>query len=458
MHRSMLMLVAVLLAGALVPAAVRAAEPTSARTPGASGGAAAAISLGQAVSIAAGSTLAVQVATLRTTEAEARRGQARAALLPAFSGSAFSLERTYSFKATGISFPRIPGLSIPDLIGPVNQVDARLRASQSLFDAASWLRLRSAGLGVGVSRAEAGGSAETAAQTAALAYVRASRAAAVVSARDADLDLARQLASLAEDQVRAGTAARIDVIRARTQEAAARGARLVAQNQSARATIDLARALGVDPATCFVLSDTLSTTLGSSAAPAEADAAIALALAQRPELAAERSRLARASAEKRAIQAERLPRLDFSTDYGLSGAHSFDALATRSVMLAASMPIFDGLRREGRVAEQGAVARESEMRERDLRQQVAAEVLGAALDVSSGLEQESVAMERLRLAEEELAQARERFASGVAGNIEVINAQSSLLRGRDALIDARTATAAARIALARAAGVARTVR
>lgn len=451
MHGSRLMVVAVLLAGAFASSPAHAAGATS-------GGTAAALSLEQAVSIATSSTPAVQVAALRMTGAEARRGQARAALLPTFSGSAFALERTYSLRATGISFPKIPGLAFADLIGPVNQVDARLRASQPLFDAASWVRLRSAGLGVGVSRAEAGGSAESAAQTAALAYVRAARAAAVVSAREADLDLARQLAALAEDQVRAGTAARIDVIRARTQEAAARGALLVAQNQAARATIDLARALGFDPATRFVLSDTLSTTLGSSTAPAETGAAITLALAQRPELAAERSRLARAGAERRAIQAERLPRLDLSADYGFSGAHSADALATRTVVLAASMPIFDGLRREGRLAEQRAVTRESEVRERDLRQQVTAEVLGAVLDVSSGLEQESVALERMRLAEEELVQARERFASGVAGNIEVIGAQSSLLRGRDALIDARTAAAAARITLARAAGVARTVR
>ena len=236
------------------------------------------------------------------------------------------------------------------------------------------------------------------------------------------------------------------------------GALLVAQNQAARASIDLARALGLDPATRFALSDTLSTTIGSSTAPAEADAAVTLALVRRPELTAEPSRGARVNAEKLAIQAERLPRLDLSADYGLSGAHAVDALATRTVMLAASMPIFDGLRREGRIAEQGAVARESEVREHDLRQQVAAEVRGAVLDVSSGLEQESVAMERLRLAEEELAQARERFTSGVAGNIEVINAQSSLLRARDAVIDARTVTAAARIALARSAGVARTVR
>ena len=454
MHRSTLKVVAILLAGALVPAA----RPAGATPAGESGDAPVALSLAQAVSLAAGSTPAVQVAALRTNEAEARRGQARAALLPSFSGTAFSLERTYSFKATGFTFPNIPGFSIPDLLGPVNQVDARLRASQSLVDAASWMRMRSAGLGVGVSRAEGSGAAETAAQAVAAAYVRAARAAAVVSAREADLDLARQLTSLAEDQMKAGTAARIDVIRSRTQEVAARGALLVAQNQAARASIDLARALGLDPTARFALSDTLSTTVGSSTAPAEADAAVTLALAQRPELAAEHSRLARAHAEKCAIQAERLPRLDLSADYGFSGAHVDDALATRTVTLAASVPIFDGLRREGRIAEQGAVARESEVREHDLRQQVAAEVRGAVLDVSSGLEQESVAMERLRLAEEELAQARERFTSGVAGNIEVINAQSSLLRARDAVIDARTATAAARIALARAAGVARTVR
>ena len=63
----------------------------------------------------------------------------------------------------------------------------------------------------------------------------------------------------------------------------------------------------------------------------------------------------------------------------------------------------------------------------------------------------------MALAEAELAQARERFTSGVSGNIEVINAQTSLVRARDAQIDARYAIAAARVAVARAAGVARTL-
>ena len=79
------------------------------------------------------------------------------------------------------------------------------------------------------------------------------------------------------------------------------------------------------------------------------------------------------------------------------------------------------------------------------------------MDLASAQAQQAIAAERLRLAADEMAQARERFAAGVAGNIEVINAQASLLRARDTDIDARFAAATARVALARAAGLARTL-
>ena len=100
---------------------------------------------------------------------------------------------------------------------------------------------------------------------------------------------------------------------------------------------------------------------------------------------------------------------------------------------------------------------ESRVRERDLRQQIAADVDAALLDLRSAEAQQIVAAERLRLATDELAQARERFKAGVAGNIEVIDAQSNLIRARDTDIDARFAAASARVALARAVGVASTL-
>ncbi|PYP53213.1 MAG: hypothetical protein DMD45_01945 [Gemmatimonadetes bacterium] len=129
----------------------------------------------------------------------------------------------------------------------------------------------------------------------------------------------------------------------------------------------------------------------------------------------------------------------------------------RLAALQVSVPILDGFRREARLAEQDAVVRESQVRERDLRQQIAADVDGALLDLHSAEAQQAVAAERLRLAGQELSQSRERFKAGVAGNIEVIDAQSNLIRARDTDIDARFAAATARVSLARAAGVARTL-
>ena len=245
--------------------------------------------------------------------------------------------------------------------------------------------------------------------------------------------------------------------RARTQLVAAEGLLVVARNERDRARIDLARSLGLDPATSLALTDTLAATLGAADVPAERDSAVALALTNRPDLRAERARGAAARQAGSAIKAERLPRLEVAGDYGVNGLTVPGAIATRDVALMVSVPILDGFGREARVSEQDAVARESAVRERDLRDQIAADVDAGYLDLRSAQAQQAIAAERLRLAEDELAQSRERFKAGVAGNIEVIDAQSNLIRARDSDIDARFAAASARVTLARAAGVARTL-
>jgi outer membrane protein TolC len=279
-----------------------------------------------------------------------------------------------------------------------------------------------------------------------------------VAARTSDIELARLLVKLADEQVSAGAAAQIDLTRARTELAASRGAQLIAQNQFDRSLIDLARSLGLESTHRFTLADTLSSALGASGAPESADVALRAALEKRPELAAERLRVARARSERRTIQAERLPRLDASADYGLSGRNGPDALATRSVGVAVTLPILDGFKREGRIAEQNALADEADVRARELERQIAADVQAAFLDLHSALDQQGIADERLKLADAEVAQARDRFENGVAGNIEVIDALAALVHARDAEIDSRFAAAAARVAIARATGAAQTVR
>jgi outer membrane protein len=416
------------------------------------------LSFADAVRLASGEAPAVALATLRTDAADARVRQARAALLPSLSVSGAWLNRTFNSKSLGIEFPTIPGQPpFPELVGPFDNYDARVSATQTLFDWSSVARVRAAGAQADGSRAERGVTVEGAALTAAIAYVRAVRAQAVVAARQADSGLAAELVGLAEAQRAAGVSPAIDVTRARAQLATAQGLLLVAQNQLDRGRIDVARALGLDPATPLAFADSLAPSLGAADVPVQRDSSVAAALANRPELLAELARAAAARRTGSAIRAERLPRLELAADYGVNGKTVPSAIATRDLALKVSVPILDGFRREARLSEQDAVVQESQVREADLRRQIAAEVDAALLDLGSAQAQQAVAREQLRLAESELAQARERFKAGVAGNIDVITAQSGLIRARDTEIDARYAAAAARISLARAVGVARTL-
>ncbi len=397
---------------------------------------------------------AVTIAGLRSDAAGARVRQARASLLPNLSLTGSWVNRTFNPQTLGF---QLPGLSLPSLVPPFNAYDGRARVTQTLFDLSSVSRVSAARGQLNAANAERSAVIETAAQNVALAYTRAARAEAVVAARQADSALAAELVGLAVAQQQAGVSASIDVTRAKTQLADAAGRLVVAENQLDRAKIDLARALGIEPSTPITLTDSLSVQLGAADVPADRNAAVTQAIATRPDLIAEQARGAAARQAVSAISAERLPRLDLEADYGFSGLRVPDAVGTRQIAVEVTVPILDGFRREGRKAEQEATARESDVRVRDLRQQVAADVDGALLDLRSAGAQQQIAAERLQLAAQEVSEARQRFRAGVAGNIEVINAQSSLLRARDADIDARFAAVSARIALARSVGSARTL-
>ena len=414
------------------------------------------LSFADAVRQAPGQTQAappsVAIAGFRTDAAFARVRQVRSGLLPNLSLSGFWLSRTFNTQAQGLSFP-----GVPRIIGPFDAYDGRVRLTQTLFDFSNLGRVSAAKSQASAAGAERSAVIEASAQNVAVAYARGARARAVVNARQADSALAAELVGLAVAQQQAGVSASIDVTRAKTQLAEAVGRLLIAENQLDRALIDLARALGLDPATPIVLTDTLNAQLGAADVPADRNAAVTQAVIARPDLAAEVARGAAARTSVSAIAKERLPRLDLEADYGLSGVAIPSVLSTRQVAVQVTVPILDGFRREGRLAEQQAVLRESEVRQRDLRQQVTADVDAALLDLRSASAQQAVASERIQLAVEEVSQARQRFKAGVVGNIEVITAQESLLRARDADIDARFAAVSARIALARSVGSARTL-
>src|SRR2546422_2428745 len=205
------------------------------------------LSSADAVRRAAGEAPTVALATLRTDEADAQVRQARSALLPSLSVAGVWVNRDFNSQSLGIPFP--PAFSLPNPVPPFNNYDGRVTVTQTLFDWSNVTRVRAASARADGSRAERGVTVETAAQAAAVAYLRASRAQAVVAARQADSSIAAELVTLAEAQKAAGVSAAIDVTRARTQLVRAEGLLIVARNERDRGRIVLARTLGIDPAT-----------------------------------------------------------------------------------------------------------------------------------------------------------------------------------------------------------------
>ncbi len=412
------------------------------------------LTLGGAVRLAARQNAAVEGALARVDAARARVTQRRADLLPNVSAAIAERGSTTNSATFPINFPSAPGqqpLFDPNgsILGPVNAFDARARVSQTLFDPAARTRVETARSGVAAASADVASIADIVAGNAANAYLAVLRADAVYGARVADSTLASELLGIAQDQLRAGTGIALDVTRSRSQLTGARTQLIVARNERDRTRVDLARALGL-PLVRLELTDALASL--PSAAPTSEAAALDAASRNRKDIQALELQAKAARQQAAAIRDERLPTIGLFADEGLSQRNGRSYLPTYDWGIQLSLPIFDGFRREGRVTEQVSAARDLEIRAKDLRAQVDADVRSATLNLRSSGEAVEAARERLSLAEQEVAQARERFQAGVAGNADVITASITLNTARTQLVDALTSYQVSRVALARAQG------
>jgi len=405
------------------------------------------LTLGDAARIGARQNAQAIQARYRADQANARIRQSRADLLPSASGYAAENGRSYNSATFGIDFPGFdPAGSV---IGPVNIFDVRGKITETFLDFGAIQRLKGAKTTARAFGATAANEAEISAQNAANAYLRAQRADAQLSARQADSVLADSLVGIANEQLRAGVGVGLDVTRAQSQFATVRAQLIVARNERDRAKLDLLRALG-QPLTANVsLADSLSTLVIGDTTIDEASA-IDAAMRSRPDLRAADEQIHAAEQQVTAIKAERLPSLSAFGDYGYIGKDRL--LGTYDWGIQVSIPIFDGLRREARIEEAKAMTNEIDVRRRDLRQQAAIEVRGALLDLASARQEADAVREALRLAQQEVAQAQERFRAGVSGNADVITASLSLNSARTQAVDALSSYQSAKVALARAVG------
>jgi outer membrane protein len=395
----------------------------------------------------------VQLAAELTEQAKARSTQTRAALLPSLDASLTDQNLNTNLAAYGLKVRiPIPGFVFPTIVGPYDLFDARISASQSIFDFSSIRRLQASRIAIKASRSDRDNTVDEVAAQVAKAYLAALKANADTETELANVDLGEALLKQAESLKAAGTGTGIEVTRQRVQLANERQRLLVSRNDQRRARLQLLKAMNLRLDTEIELTDRLRHTPVDAALIEEVKAN---ALKTRPDYRAELERLDNARLSTSAVKMERLPSLSTFANYGSIGSGIDSAAPTRTFGVTLKVPIFDGAKREGRRSEAESQLRQERIRSNDLKDQIDLDVRLAVDALQSAEDEVQVAAEGLTLAENELAQARRRVDAGVAISLEVTDAQTRLSRARDNQTTALFHHAQARIDLGQASGTLR---
>jgi outer membrane protein TolC len=394
--------------------------------------------------------LGVLTAEQALGRAQGVRWRAMADLLPNVNGRVSETRQTINLAAFGFSGgPGSPFADIPSIVGPFNVFDARVYLSQPVVDLGALNGARAEAHNVEAARLSYRSARDFVIHVAGNLYIQALAASARVDAARAQQQTAQALYNQSLDLKQGGLIAGIDVLRAEVQLNAQTQRATSAVNEFEKTKLQLARVMGLPLGQPFALDANLPEL---PTADVSLDAAVDLAYRTRHDYLAALERVRGAEAERQSVIGSALPSVHVNADYGAIGLSPGEAQSTFAVMGAVNVPIFQGGRTRGRLLEADADVRSRRMEAEDLKASIYYEVRAAFLDIEATAQQLSVAGKARDLAGQQLTQARDRFAAGVASNIEVVQAQDAVAVASEQFIAAQYGYALAKGALVRGVG------
>jgi outer membrane protein TolC/ABC-type transporter Mla MlaB component len=403
------------------------------------------LTLHDAVALALKQNPQVQIGVLQAAQVKQDQNIARADLLPqAQLNVSDAVVRSNLETAFGRPFPGFAGH-----IGPFQIFNAGPSANVPILDFAAWSRLHAAKENTSAAHAGEQSIREDMVLQTVSQYLGALRAAAQVKAAQTRIDLAQALYDQAADLQKNGAGTGIDTLRANVELQNEKQVLIAAQTQFDVALYGLARLLSLDPQQPLQLSDAMSFFETPMLA---AESSIDRAYQVRPEMLQIDARLRAATASRRASIDERLPSIRGTGSWDYQGVSINTGIPVYEYQVGAVVPLFTGGRIRAETAKADLEIKKVEQQRDDLRNQIALEVKTATAQLDSARHQVEVANLGIQLAQEEVTQARDRFAAGVANNIEVVQAQDALSRASDNQIAALYQFNQARADLARAIG------
>ena len=404
------------------------------------------LTLQDAIQKALQANLSVLVADTKVEEAEGTRmRRLSAALLPRVNAQTYANYQNHDLQAQGLSFS---GLPIPKMVGPLSNYDFRVYAQQNVVDLASYRGFKASERALDAGKMDYRDARDLIVRAIAALYLNAQSAEARVDAAQSRVTDSSTLYKLAKDKHDAGTATGVDVLRAQVQLDNDRQALLIADNQRKHSLLELARNLGMNPATPLELAEPLNYRVLN---PLEVETLAPAALLARADYLSLDSQRAGLVEQQRASRARYYPKLSVNGNFGEIGRSIGSVQRTGLLQGQIDFTLFDR-DRNGEAQELASRVKRIDDQIADLRRGIDEDIRDALLNLDSATEQVAVAIEGQELARRELQLAQDRFQAGTANNVEVVTAQDELARAEENYILAVSSHVDAKFALARALG------
>ena len=393
--------------------------------------------------------LGVVVSNQSVRLARAQQLAAAAQLLPDLTGGVTETLQQINLAAEGLRFQLpVPGFHFPGVVGPFNYFDARAAMVEN-FSATGLYNHASSRAGLRSSELSVQNSRELVTLAVAGEYLQIIASSARVATANAQVETARAVYQQAADRNRSGISARIDVTRSQVELQTQQQRLTSLVNDLEKQKIALARLIGLPLAQEFALSDTIPR---RELTPADLESLILQAVSTRPDVQSAESQVKAAELARRAAVAERFPSLELNSDYGVIGVNPSQSHGTYTVTGGIRFPIFESGRIRADVDQADALLAQRRAEYADIKGRAEQDVRTAVLDLTTASQQVRVAESNRALAADTLQQSRDRFRSGVADTVEVVQAQEAVASAEQDFISALFAFNLAQVTLARATG------
>jgi outer membrane protein TolC len=381
-------------------------------------------------------------------EAGAQVKVARSALLPNLTGSASETVEKVDLAAFGLRFS-VPGFNIPSVVGPYNYGTVQATVNQTVANLTELNNYRSARAAVRAGQYSLQDARDLVTLAVGGAYLQTLAAQARVDAAQADLDTANAVFHQSTEQHGEGVLGKLNVDQSQVRALTQQQQIITLRNDLAKQKINLARMAGLAPKPNYELTDRFTY---SPVPLTNVEEAVARAEQERPDLKAAEEQVKAAEKALAAARAERLPSLGVSVQYEYIGTNPAKFNPAYSAVGTLNIPIWQGGRVGGDIAQAQAVLAQRQAELEDTRGQVEAEVRQVYLDLEAASGQVEVARKNLDVAGETLEMTRARMEAGVINTVEVVQAQQTLSSARLDLVNAIFAHNLAKLNLARALG------